>query len=55
VNRHLALVVAVLASIVCWFSPLVLVGRFESWWFLTGYLLTVPACEACWWAHDRTE
>lgn len=53
-RRHILLAVAVLASVVA-FSPLVLVGRFGSWWYLIGCLVTVPISEATWWAHDRAD
>jgi hypothetical protein len=52
-RRRLFLALAILASVVCYAGPLVLAGRFGSWWYLAGCLLTIPACEACWRARDR--
>jgi hypothetical protein len=51
--RHLYFAAAVAASILAWTLPLVLVGRYENWWWLMSCAVTVPACEACWLAHDR--
>jgi hypothetical protein len=55
VRRHVLFAVAIVASAGAWMGPLALVGRLGSWWYLLGCLVTVPACEMCWWAHDAIE
>jgi hypothetical protein len=52
-RRRVLFVVAFLASIGTYAGPLALADRLGSWWYLAGCLLTIPACEICWRAHDR--
>jgi hypothetical protein len=54
-RRRVLYIVAILASIGTYAGPLALADRLGSWWYLAGCLLTIPACEACWRAHDRAD
>jgi hypothetical protein len=54
-RRRVLFAVAVLASAACYAGPLALADRLGSWWYLAGCLLTIPACEVCWRAHDAID